>query len=208
MLFRLAYLGVTNTLALLRLLPMGDPAKDAEILALRHQITILERHQRGEKVQFAPTDRALLAALLHRLPRDVLRSVRLLVRPETVLRWHRNLIAHRHAIVSHPNRAGRPRTIWSIRLLMLRLAQENSTWGYRRIHRELLVLGSKIAASTVWKILHEAGIEPAPQRTSDTWATFLHSQAQGHCVFGGRSCGLDFRGDWPLWRVIGAGEID
>ena len=120
MLFRLAYLGVTNTLALLRLLPKGDRAKDAEILALRHQITILERRLRGEKVQFAPTDRALLAALLHRLPRDVLRSVRLLVRPETVLRWHRNLIAHRHTIVSRPKRAGRPRTIWSIRLLVLR----------------------------------------------------------------------------------------
>ena len=54
MLFRLAYLGVTNALALLRLLPMGDRAKDAEILALRHQITILERHLRGEKIQFTP----------------------------------------------------------------------------------------------------------------------------------------------------------
>ena len=68
MLFRLAYLGVTNALALLRLLPMSDRAKDAEILALRHQITILERHLRGEKVQFGQADRALLAALLHRLP--------------------------------------------------------------------------------------------------------------------------------------------
>ena len=60
---------------------------------------------------------------------------------------------------------------------MLRLARENSTWGYRRIHGELLVLGIKVAASTVWEILHEAGIDPAPQRTRDTWATFLRSQA-------------------------------
>ena len=94
-----------------------------------------------------------------------------------MLRWHRNLIAHRHAIVSRPRCAGRPRTIWSIRLLVLRLARENSTWGYRRIHGELLVLGIKVAASTVWEILHEAGIDPAPQRSSDTWAMFLRSQA-------------------------------
>ena len=100
MLFRLAYLGVTNTLALLRLLQMSDPDKDAEILALRHQITVLERQLHGEKVRFTPADRAWLAALLHRLPRDVLRNLRLLVRPETVLRWHRGLIARRHARAS------------------------------------------------------------------------------------------------------------
>jgi hypothetical protein len=62
-------------------------AKDAEILVLRHQIVVLERHLHGEKIRFTPADRALLAALLHRLPRDMLRRIRLLVRPETVLRW-------------------------------------------------------------------------------------------------------------------------
>jgi putative transposase len=129
-------------------------------------------------VRFDPSDRAFLAALLHRLPRDVLRRVRLLVRPETVLRWHRDLLAHRHAVASRPTRAGRPRTVRSIRTLVLRLARENSCWGYRRIHGELLVLGVKIAASTVWEILREAGIDPAPQRTSETWATFLRSQAE------------------------------
>jgi putative transposase len=177
-LFRLVYLGVTNTLVLLRLLPMSDRDKDAEILALRHQLTVLERQLHGEKVRFTWADRAWLAALLHRLPRDVLRTLRLLVRPETVLRWHRNLIARRHARISRPRKAGRPPTIRSIRWLALRLARENSTWGYRRIHGELLVLGVTVAASTVWEILHKAGIDPAPQRTSDTWATFLRSQAQ------------------------------
>src|SRR3954465_9667219 len=163
--------GVTNTLALLRLLPMSDRDKDAEILALRHQIAVLERHLRGEKIRFTPADRALLAALLHRLPGDVLRRIRLVVRPETVLRWHRNLIADRHAIVSRPKRAGRPPTVRSIRRLVLRLAHENSSWGYRRIHGELLALGIKVAASTVWEILKEAGIDPAPQRISQTWAS-------------------------------------
>ena len=178
MLLRLAYLGVTNALALLRLLPMSDRDKDTEILVLRHQIAVLERQLGGQKVRFTAGDRAFLAALLHRLPRDVLRGIRLLIRPETVLRWHRDLIARRHAVLSRPRRAGRPPTLTSIRRLVLRLARENSTWGYRRIHGELLVLGVKVAASTVWEILHQAGIDPAPQRTSDTWATFLRSQAQ------------------------------
>jgi putative transposase len=132
-LLRLAYLGVINALAMLRLLPMSDRAKDAEILALRHQITVLERQLHGAKVRFGPADRAFLAALLHRLPLGLLRQVRLLVRPETVLRWHRGLIAARHACVSHPKRAGRPPTVRSIRALVLRLARENSGWGYRRM---------------------------------------------------------------------------
>jgi hypothetical protein len=108
-LFRLAYLGVTNTLALLRLLPMSDRDKDAEILALRHQIVVLEPHLHGDRVRFTPADRAWLAALLHPLPRGVLNHLPLLVRPETVLRWHRDLIARRHARRS-PHAVGRSRT--------------------------------------------------------------------------------------------------
>ncbi|SCG12875.1 hypothetical protein GA0115260_120436 [Streptomyces sp. MnatMP-M27] len=151
MLLRLAYLGVTNAFALLRLLPMSDRDKDAEILALRHQITVLQRQLGGDRARFAPGDRALLAALLHRLPLPVLRRVRLLVRPDTVLRWHRDLARRRHAALSRPKRPGRPRTVRSIRILVLRLARENPSWGYRRLHGELLVLGVKVAASTVWK---------------------------------------------------------
>ena len=139
MLLRLAYLGVTNALALLRLLPMSERDKDAEILVLRHQITVLERQLRGEKLRFTAADRALLAALLHRLPRQVLHRLRLLVQPETVLRWHRNLIRRRHAAISRPKRAGRPPTVRSIRIVVLRLARENSSWGYRRVRREALI---------------------------------------------------------------------
>lgn len=61
---------------------------------------------------------------------------------------------------------------------MLRLARENTGWGYRRIHGELLVLGVKVAASTVWQILKDADVDPAPDRAHSTWATFLRSQAQ------------------------------
>ena len=178
MLLRLAYLGVTNALALLRLLPMSDRDKDAEILVLRHQITVLERQLHGDRVRFTPADRAWLAALLHPLPRSVLNHLRLLVRPETMLRWHRDLIGRRHALRSRPLRPGRPPTIRSTRTQVLRLARENTGWGYRRIHGELLVLGVKVAASTVWEILKDAGVDPAPERTHSTWATFLRSQAQ------------------------------
>ncbi|MFA1551884.1 hypothetical protein [Actinomadura chokoriensis] len=89
MLLRLAYLTVANAFAVLRLLPMTDREKDTEILVLRHQITVLEHQLEGARVRFTGPDRALLAALLHRLPRGVLRQMRLLVRPDTVLRWHR-----------------------------------------------------------------------------------------------------------------------
>jgi putative transposase len=168
---------VTNAFALLRLLPVSDRDKDVEILALRHQVMVLERQLGKARPRFSLADRAFLAALLHRLPRDVLGQFRLLVRPETVLRWHRDLLARCHAASSRPRRLGRPRTVRSIRLLVLRLARENPCWGYRRIHGELLILGIKVAASTVWEILQQAGIDPAPERTSATWADFLRSQA-------------------------------
>ena len=156
---------------------MTDSAKDAEILALRHQITVLERRLGMTRPRFSPVDRAFLAALLHRLPRDVLGRFRLLIRPDTVLRWHRDLLTRRLAARSRPGRPGRPRTVRSIRRLVLRLAEENPCWGYRRIHGELLVLGIKVAASTVWELLQQAGIDPAPERTSTTWASFVRSQA-------------------------------
>ena len=174
---RLVYLSVRNVFALLRLLPVSDRDKDAEILVLRHQVTVLQRQLGATRPRLLPGDRAFLAALLHWLPRDVLSRFRLLVRPDTVPRWHRDLLARRHAARSRPGRPGRPRTIRSVRLLVLRLARENPSWGYRRIHGELLVLGIKVAASTVREILRQAGIDPAPDRASTTWASFLRSQA-------------------------------
>jgi putative transposase len=89
---------VTNAFAMLRLLPMNDWDKDVEIVALRHQITVLKRQLGRNKVRFIPSDRAFLAALLNRLPRNLLR--RLLVRPDTVLGWHRDLVpCHKSALV-------------------------------------------------------------------------------------------------------------
>ncbi|MEU4303862.1 integrase core domain-containing protein [Kitasatospora aureofaciens] len=176
MLLRLAYLAATNTFALLRILPMSDREKDIEILALRHQLLVLRRQV--DRPLFTDTDRAVLAGLLHLLPMDKLRRFLLLVRPDTVLRWHRDLLKRRHAATCVPKRRGRPPTVRSIRALVLRLARENSSWGYRRIHGELAALGIQVAASTVWEILREHGIPPAPERQRTRWADFLRSQAE------------------------------
>src|SRR5438552_11139241 len=151
MLLRLALLGVTKAFTLLRLLPGGDRDKDIEIPSLRHQLAVLQRQLAGQQVRFAPIDRAWLAALLHPLPRPTWRRLRLLVQPDTILKWHRDLIARRQAAVSRPRRRGRPRTLRSVRALVLRLARENGTWGYRRVHDELLTLGVTVAPSTVWE---------------------------------------------------------
>jgi hypothetical protein len=91
-LLRLAYLGITNAFALLRFLPGSDRDKDVEILALRHQLAVLHRQLGGQRVRFEPADRAWLAALLHQLPRSSLHRLRLLVRPDTILHWHRDLL--------------------------------------------------------------------------------------------------------------------
>src|SRR2546421_2129140 len=129
MLLRLAYLGITNAFALLRLLPGSDRDKDAEILALRHQLAVLQRQLDGQRVRSEPTDRVWLTALLHRLPKPTLHRLRLLVRPDTILRWHRDLAARRQAAASRPRRGGRPRTVRSIRALVLRLVRENPSWA-------------------------------------------------------------------------------
>jgi transposase len=177
-LLRFAYLAVSHAFAALRLSRMTDREKDVEILALRHQLTVLHRQLGNRRPRLRPEDRAVLAALLVPLSRATLRRLRLLVSPDTVLRWHRDLVKRRHARASMNRGPGRPRTLASIRRLVLRLATENPSWGYRRIHGELTLLGITIAASTVWEILKTAGVDPAPHRTTVTWADFLRSQAE------------------------------
>ncbi|MBS2533114.1 hypothetical protein KGQ20_10025 [Catenulispora sp. NF23] len=149
MLLRRTYLAVTNAFAVLRLLPMSDRDKDAEILTLRHQPAVLQRQLGPARARFAPEDRAFLTALLKHLPRDALRRLHLIVSPDTVLRWLRDLMRRRHANTCRPRRTGLPRTVASIRRLVLRLIRENPSWGYRRVHGELATLGIQIAASTV-----------------------------------------------------------
>jgi hypothetical protein len=178
MLFRFAYMAVSNTFTVLRLLPTSGREKDAEILVLRHQVRILQRQLGGQRVRFGPAVRALLAASLGMLPRSTLRRLQLVMSPDTVLRWHRDLLNRRHAARSRPKRPGCPRTVVSIRRLVLRLASENGAWGYRRIHGELALLGITVAASTGWESLKDAGVDPSPDRAATSWAAFLRSQAE------------------------------
>jgi len=98
------------------------------------------------------------------------------VRPETLLGWHRDLVRRRWI---YPSRRGRPSVDGEVRRLVLRLARENSTWGYRRIHGELCRLGYRVGASTVWTILKGAGVDPAPTRSAVTWRQFLRARAAG-----------------------------
>jgi putative transposase len=89
--------------------------------------------------------------------------------------WHRRLVASRWTTT--PARPGRPAIPSGLRALVVRLATENPTWGYRRIHGELAGLGYRVSASTVWTILQAAGIDPSPRRAGPTWGQFLRAQA-------------------------------
>jgi putative transposase len=173
---RLVFLLITRLAAWLRLSRREETWKTAEILILRHQLAVLQRQQpQRPKLNWA--DRALLAALPGVIQEARWKGLRLLVTPDTILRWHRDIVRRRWAARSMRGKTGRPATRRNIRALVLRLARENPGWGYRRIHGELAGLGVKVAASTVWEIL-KAGIDPAPRRTGPAWSQFLHSQAE------------------------------
>ncbi len=150
----------------------SEREKEIEILLLRHQLRVLERQV--ARPQPSQADRALLAAFGLALPRQAWKRS-LFVTPGTLLRWHRELVARRWTYPQ--SRPGRPATATEIRKLVVRLARENPGWGYRRIQGELVGLGIKLAASTVWTILNEAGIEPSPRRQEPSWAQFLQAQA-------------------------------
>jgi transposase len=153
--------------------------KDAEILMLRHQLAVALRERPRVHSRLTWPDRAWLALLAGTLPADRLAAMRLVITPATILRWHREIVRRRWGRLSRRGRSGRPPTRRSVRLVVLRLARENESWGYRRVHGELAALGITVAPSTVWRILKDAGIDPAPRRGGPGWAEFLRSQAQG-----------------------------
>jgi putative transposase len=192
----LIYQMLSKLLGWLVLRTRSDTSKEIELLVLRHQLAVLRRQTRRPRLSWA--DRALIAALTRLLPTT--RRLGLLVTPATILRWHRQLVARRWT--TQPTRPGRPAIPAGLRALIVRLATENPTWGYRRIHGELAGLGHQIGASTVWTILHNAGIDPAPRRAGPSWTEFLRAQA--HAILACDLFHLDTITLRRLYAVVGA----
>jgi putative transposase len=158
---------------LLALLARADAAKDLEILILGHQLTVLRRKASRPKLE--PVDRALLAAISRVLPLACWSCF--FVTPQTLLRWHRRLIA---GAWTYPHRAsGRPQLDADVQQLIIGLAKENPRWGYQRIKGELLRLGVQVSATAIRSTLHRYGPDPAPRRATTTWRAFLREQAAG-----------------------------
>ena len=171
MVWSFVYLGVRCLFALVLLLGRSDRSKRLEILVLRHEIAVLRRQSRRPRP--ARADRALLVTLSRTLPRRAWAVFP--VRPETLLRWHRQLVARRWTYP--PGRPGRPPLARPRRELIARLARENPQWGYQRIAAELKRLGLAASPTTVRKVLAKAGIPPAPERGRQSWRSFLRQQA-------------------------------
>jgi putative transposase len=167
------YLALRRVLELVLLCFRSAEAKEIEILVVRHELAVLRRQHPRPHLQ--SKDRALLAALSRLLPRA--RWPVFLVRPETLLRWHRRLVRRRWTYPTTRN--GRPAVPEKLQQLVVRLAHENPRWGYQRIHGELLRLGWRVSASSIRRILRAHGIDPAPRRAGTGWRSFLRQQAAG-----------------------------
>jgi len=174
-LFKIVYLVVRRLLGLAVLVLRKDLAKDAELLVLRHENAVLRRHV--GRIRYEPADRVWFAALARLIPRRRWTEI-FPITPATLLAWHRKLAGRKYD-TSGRRKPGRPPTVPGIARLVVRLAKENPPWGHRRIHGELAKLGITVAPSTVWQILHAAGIDPAPRRAGPTWRQFLAAQAAG-----------------------------
>jgi transposase InsO family protein len=147
--------------------------EQADVIALlREENRILKAPLAGRRLRFEDGERRRLAELGQRLGRPVLAQVATLVTPDTILRWHRELVARKWTY--RPGR-GRPAGLQAhLRALVIRMATENPTWGYTRIQGALKNLGHRVGRSTVARILRAAGIPPSRQRPM-TWRTFLQA---------------------------------
>jgi putative transposase len=173
-LLSLLYRLVRCLLGLLAVLVRSDLSKDVELLVLRQENQVLRRQLSG-RLRLDHADRLWLTALSRLVNRHRWAEI-FPVMPATILRWHRHLIARKWTFTDR-RRPERPSTGVSVKTLIVRMARDNPTWGHRRIQGELARIGYAIAASTVWEILHAAGVDPAPRRAGPTWRQFLTAQA-------------------------------
>jgi putative transposase len=176
---RLIFLIVTRAVSLLGLSQREWWWKDTEILMLRDQLAVARRERPCAHSRLTWPDRAWLALLAGTVPAERLAAMRLIVTPGTIVRWQRDIVRRRWARRSRRGRSGRRAAHRRVRSAVLRLAGENEAWGYRRIHGEVAGLGITVAPCTVWQILRDAGISPAPRRDGPGRAEFLRSQARG-----------------------------
>src|SRR5215467_7949916 len=159
---RMLYLMFVRLAGWMALLARSAASKEAELLVLRQEVAVLRRQNPKPKLDWA--HRAVLAALARLLPRP-LRMTRL-VKPDTLLRWHRRLVRWRW---TYPSRGGRPPVDARVAVMIEQMVRENPGWGYTRIQGELLNLGYRVGSSTVRRILKRLRIPPAPDRSQSTW---------------------------------------
>jgi putative transposase len=160
---------------LLRMRSCRDPQAVAiENAVLRHQLAVLRRQV--ARPMYRRRDRLFLTAASRLLPRE--RWSAFLVRPQTLLRWHRELVRRKWTFARRRS-PGRPPIAPELRDAVLRLARENPRWGYLRIQGELRRLGIRVGATTIRRILRAYGLGPAPRRAGPTWSEFLRAQAKG-----------------------------
>jgi putative transposase len=146
--------------------------QNREILLLRQQLLIMQR-QLGRKPAYGRLEKLALLLAALRLSKRRLASALLIVQPDTLLRWHRELV-RRHWTFRQKRRPGRPPLTEEIQDLVVRLARENPHWGCRKIQGEMLKLGLKVSRSTVIRLLRRHGLGPPPnKRRSRTWSCFL-----------------------------------
>jgi hypothetical protein len=148
-------------------------SNEVEIVVLRHELDILRRQQPRPRLE--AKDRAWLALLSQVLPRK--RWSAFLVTPDTLIRWHLRMVRRRWTYPTTPK--GRPPIAADVQALIVRLAEENPTWGYQRIQGELARLGCRVSATSIRRVLAAHGLKPAPRRATTTWRAFLRSQAAG-----------------------------
>jgi transposase InsO family protein len=166
------YLVACRLFALVLLLARSDGSKELELLVLRHELSILRRQAR--RPQLSERDRLVLATLSRVMPRRSWQAF--LVTPNTLLHWHRRLVARRW---TYPHRSpGRPPIEHEVHELILRLARENGHWGYVRIVGELRKLGITVSATLVRNVLARAGVPPAPIRAASSWQSFLRQHGE------------------------------